>query len=129
MNQVQGVGRSSENISRLRLDRWLWYARFFKSRSMATRACAGRKIRLNSRVIDKPHHNVRIGDVLTFFKGTRVRIIRIEELGTRRGPASEAGMLYEDLSPEGSQGGSTSIPPSLGILHRKRSFWLRRRKT
>lgn len=113
--------------AQLRLDKWLWYARFFKSRSMAARACAGRKVRLNRRVIDKPHHGVRIGDVLTFVQGPRVRVVRVQELGTRRGPAAEAGLLYEDLTQDSGAPRRAPMVASPGIPHRERSYWARRR--
>lgn len=84
----------------LRLDKWLWYARFFKTRANATRAIAGGRFRLDGEVMSKPHRAALPGQVLTFTQGERVRVIRIVALGTRRGPASEAVELYEDLSPE-----------------------------
>ena len=84
----------------LRLDKWLWYARFFKTRANATRAISGGRFRLDGEVMSKPHRAAKPGQVLTFTQGERVRVIRIVALGTRRGPASEAVELYEDLSPE-----------------------------
>lgn len=81
----------------LRLDKWLWQARFFKTRALAATLAARRKIRVNSTIITKPHYRVRPGDVLTFPQGRIVRIVRVVDLGARRGPASEAQMLYEDL--------------------------------
>lgn len=84
----------------LRLDKWLWYARFFKTRAIATRVIAGGRFRLDGEVMSKPHRAAIPGQVLTFMQGERVRVIRIVALGTRRGPASEAVALYEDLSPE-----------------------------
>jgi len=84
----------------LRLDKWLWYARFFKTRALATRAIAGGRFRLDGEVMNKPHRAAQPGQVLTFMKGERVRVIRIVALGSRRGPATEAVALYEDLSPE-----------------------------
>jgi ribosome-associated heat shock protein Hsp15 len=84
----------------LRLDKWLWYARFFKTRANATRAISGGRFRLDGEVMSKPHRAAQPGQVLTFTQGERVRVIRIVALGTRRGPASEAVELYEDLSPE-----------------------------
>ena len=60
----------------LRLDKWLWYARFFKSRSLAARLCTGGKVRLNKRPVDKAHQLVRPGDVLTFAQGRAVRVVR-----------------------------------------------------
>ncbi|MEC8660690.1 MAG: RNA-binding S4 domain-containing protein [Pseudomonadota bacterium] len=84
----------------LRLDKWLWYARFFKTRALATRAIAGGRFRLDGEVMSKPHRAAQPGQVLTFMQQDRVRVIRIVELGSRRGPATEAVTLYEDLSPE-----------------------------
>ena len=82
-----------------RLDKWLWYARFFKSRSLATKFCASGKLRLNEKVVKKAHHGLRVGDVLTFPKGPHIRVVRVAGLGTRRGPAPEAQTLYDDLDP------------------------------
>ncbi len=82
-----------------RLDKWLWYARFFKSRSLATKFCASGKLRLNEKVVRKAHHGLRVGVVLTFPKGGDIRVVRVVDLGTRRGPATEARELYDDLDP------------------------------
>ena len=68
-----------------RLDRWLWFARFFKSRTLATRFVADGHLRLNAERVVKAHHMVRVADVLTFAQGTRVRVIRVAALGARRG--------------------------------------------
>ncbi len=83
----------------LRIDKWLWYARFFKSRSLAVKLCSGRRLRVNGVTGIKPHHPVKVGDVLSFPKGPHNRIIKIIALATRRGPAPEAHALYEDLEP------------------------------
>ncbi len=82
-----------------RLDKWLWHARFFKSRSIAARVCVDGKVRVNGTRAVKAHAPVRPGDVLTFPAGARIRVIRIVALATRRGPAVEARLLYEDLDP------------------------------
>ena len=82
----------------IRLDKWLWQARFVKSRSLAAKLCAGSRMRVNRRPIDKPSAQVRTGDVLTFALGNHIRVVRIVALGSRRGPAVEARTLYEDLS-------------------------------
>lgn len=89
-------GGSSES---LRLDKWLWYARFFKSRTLATRLCAAGRLRVNGAIVKKAHYVVKPGDVLTFPKGPHIRVIRVAALGMRRGPAPEAQTLYEDLEP------------------------------
>ncbi|MFL2844770.1 MAG: RNA-binding S4 domain-containing protein [Candidatus Puniceispirillaceae bacterium] len=83
----------------LRLDKWLWYARFFKTRSASTKAISGGRFRLDGIVMDKPHRQALCGQILTFIQGDRVRVIKIMALGSRRGPASEASVLYEDLTP------------------------------
>ncbi len=83
----------------IRLDKWLWHARFFKSRSLAAQAVGSGRMRLNSQPVAKPAAQLRPGDVLTFMQGERVRVVRMVAPGTRRGPAPEARALYEDLSP------------------------------
>lgn len=88
------------SAEKLRLDKWLWHARFFKTRSIAAREVSAGHVRINGEKTDKPARNVGAGDVLTFPQARRVRVVRIEAVGTRRGPASEAQTLYSDLSPE-----------------------------
>jgi len=83
----------------LRIDKWLWHARFFRSRSLAGRVCAEGRVRVNGARVVKAHLLVRAGDVLTFPAGGRIRVVRIAALGARRGPATEARALYEDLTP------------------------------
>ena len=83
----------------LRLDKWFWYARFIKSRSLATKLCNSGKVRVNGNLIKKAHQSVTPGDVLTFSVGPNIRVIKIIKLGNRRGPAKEAQALYEDLQP------------------------------
>ena len=83
---------------KIRLDTWLWYARFYKSRSLSSKAVLSGKLRLNSNKIIKPASKVKINDVLTINQINKVRIIQIQSLGSRRGPASEAQKLYYDLS-------------------------------
>ena len=82
-----------------RLDKWLWYARFFKTRSLATRVCTKGRIRVNGKVVRKAHHGLRPGDVLTFPQGRDIRVVRVLDPGSRRGPAPEAQVLYDDLEP------------------------------
>lgn len=82
-----------------RLDKWLWFARFCKSRTLATKLCAAGRIRVDGEIVRKAHQLVRPGDVLTFPQGPHIRVVRVLQLGERRGPATEARTLYEDLSP------------------------------
>lgn len=83
----------------LRLDKFLWFARLAKTRSFAQQVAEGGHMRISGRTIDRAHVPVRIGDVLTFPLHNRVRVIRVEALPGRRGPAVEAQSCYSDLSP------------------------------
>lgn len=83
----------------IRIDKWLWHARFFKTRTLAQTQVTSGKVRVNSERIGKANHNVKVGDVLTFVKANQVRIIEVLEISSRRGPATEAQTLYNDLSP------------------------------
>ena len=84
----------------IRLDKWLWQARFFKSRSLAAGLVSAGKVRVDGTPVSKPARAVKAGDVLTFPQAEQVRVVKILGLGTRRGPAPEAQALYEDMSPE-----------------------------
>lgn len=87
------------SAEKLRLDKWLWYARFFRSRSLAAGIVTAGKVRINGNATVKRAATVGAGDVLTFAQGDHIRVIRIDAVGTRRGPACEAQGLYTDLSP------------------------------
>ncbi len=86
-------------VSPIRVDKWLWYARFFKTRTLATKQVSEGKIRINGTKISKPARTIVPGDVLTFPKDDHIRTIKIRAAGIRRGPAPEAQALYEDLDP------------------------------
>ncbi len=89
----------AEPGAKLRVDKWLWHARFFKTRSLAAARVSDGAVRINGVVTTKRASMVGAGDVLTFATGDHVRVIRIEACGTRRGPAPEAQALYTDMSP------------------------------
>jgi ribosome-associated heat shock protein Hsp15 len=92
----------------LRLDKFLWFARIVKTRTLAQGLAEGGHLRLSGRIVDRAHAPVRIGDVLSFAVNGRVRVLRIEALPARRGPPAEARALYSDLSegfPLTSEGG------------------------
>ena len=80
-----------------RLDKWLFHARFYRTRPLAQAAAASGRVRLNGVKIDKPGHALKPGDVLTLGKGSRVIAVRVLALAERRGPAPEARTLYEVL--------------------------------
>lgn len=81
----------------LRLDKWLWQARFFKTRTLATEMVARGKVRVNARIVKKGAAHVGEGDVLTIVQGHSVRVVRVLALPDRRGPASEAAVLYVEM--------------------------------
>jgi len=84
--------------AKLRIDKWLWHARFFKTRSLAAKQVSGGQVRINGDRAQKPAQTVGPGDVLTFAQGRVIRVVQVEILGARRGPATEARTLYTDLS-------------------------------
>ena len=84
----------------MRADKWLWHARFFKTRGLAAKVISSGHLRINGDKVHKPARNVSPGDVLTFPQARRVRVVKILALSERRGPAPEAQALYEDMSPE-----------------------------
>lgn len=83
----------------IRLDKWLWFARFCKSRTLAAKLCETGKVKLAGKPVAKANQMLHAGDVLTFPLGPHVRVIEVVALGTRRGPAIEARTLYADLAP------------------------------
>ncbi|MEC9434328.1 MAG: RNA-binding S4 domain-containing protein [Pseudomonadota bacterium] len=94
-----GAGAPGEASAAIRLDKWLFHARFAKSRGVAAKLVDQTGVRVNGARASKPAQSVRPGDVLTFALGTTVRVVRVLAPGTRRGPAPEARTLYEDLAP------------------------------
>ncbi len=100
----------SDPRATMRADKWLWHARFFKTRGLATKLIAAGHLRVNGTKVAKSAHGVGPGDVLTFPQGRRVRVIRLTSLSERRGPAPEAQALYEDLTPE-----ETHVPKNPGF--------------
>jgi ribosome-associated heat shock protein Hsp15 len=81
----------------LRLDKFLWFARIVKTRALAQQLAEGGRLRIDGRIVDRAHAPVRPGEVLSFALRGRVRVIRIEQLPTRRGPAAEATALYTEI--------------------------------
>jgi ribosome-associated heat shock protein Hsp15 len=84
-------------MSASRLDKWLFHARFYRTRPLAQAAAQAGKVRLNGARIDKPGHAVKPGDVLTLGRGGQIMAVRIVALAERRGPAVEAQKLYERI--------------------------------
>ena len=89
---------------RQRADKWLWFARVVKTRALAAKLVSGGHVRLNGRRMDDPGRGLLIGDVLTVALSRDTRVMKVAAFGARRGPASEARALYEDLSPAPAAG-------------------------
>jgi len=88
-----------EPVRKERLDKFLFFARAIKSRTLAQKFIETGAVRVNSERTDRSDHKVGAGDVLTMALHNRIMIWRIIDCGTRRGPAPEAQGLYQDLSP------------------------------
>jgi ribosome-associated heat shock protein Hsp15 len=86
---------------RQRLDKWLWFARVVKTRSLAARLVAEGHVRLNARRIETPAKGVGPGDVLTISLEREVRVLKVVAPGVRRSGFSEASLLFEELSDPG----------------------------
>lgn len=92
-----------------RLDKWLWHARFFKSRTLATEFCEAKGVRIAGQPVRKAHYQLRRGDVLTFAVarrdgGHQVRVLRVRDFSPRRLGAPLAQQLYDDLDPQPAPG-------------------------
>ncbi|MDN2567223.1 RNA-binding S4 domain-containing protein [Aquibium sp. A9E412] len=96
---------------RQRIDRWLFFARVVKSRSLAARLAQSGRVRVNREKIAQAAHAVKPGDVLTITLDRQVLVYRVLAPGARRGPAAEARLLYEDLSPPPAPREREPIPP------------------
>ena len=101
---MAGLTKGQEILPGQRVDKWLWFTRLLKSRTLAQALAESGRIRLGragaeTLRITRASHVVRAGDVLTFPLGARIRVVRVCAAGVRRGPPSEARTLYEDLAP------------------------------
>ena len=86
----------------LRLDQWLWQARFFKTRALAAQLVGKGRVRINQAIVTKAHHRHAAGRRADLSPGgASIRVVRVVDLGSRRGPASEAQALYEEIAEGG----------------------------
>jgi len=86
-------------MTSLRLDKWLWFARFAKTRSLAAKLCSGGHVTVGGAAVAKPGHLVRLGDTVTIAHGRSLRRVTVLALGSRRGPPAEARLLYAEPEP------------------------------
>ena len=82
-----------------RLDKWLWFARFVKTRSLAQGLCASGHVKVNDETVRRGHQKVRVGDEIEMLLGTVRRTVTVVAFGVRRGPAPEAQGLYSEPEP------------------------------
>lgn len=93
-----------------RIDLWLWYARIFKTRSLAARMVEGGFVRLGGQRVDKPSRHVHADDVLTISLRSQILILRILSIGARRGPPAEARLLSAPLDADAPSGRIAATP-------------------
>lgn len=97
MTHASDCLRSTGENGRVRIDRWLWAARFFKTRTLATEAVSGGKVHIGGQRT-KPSHTVHPGEILQIQRGFDEYVVKVESLSVRRGPAREAVLLYEETA-------------------------------
>jgi ribosome-associated heat shock protein Hsp15 len=88
----------------MRIDKFLFFIRLVKTRGLAQKLLEDGHFRIDGRVVERAHAEVKVGNVLTFPLNDRVRVIKVEAMPTRRGPAPEAQACYTDLA-QASSGG------------------------
>lgn len=98
---------------RQRIDKWLFFARVVKSRTLAARTVAEGRVRLNRDKIGEPARTVKPGDVLTLRLERRILVLKVVQPGVRRGPAEEARRLYEDLTPGAGDAADDASAPGI----------------
>jgi ribosome-associated heat shock protein Hsp15 len=101
--------------TRQRVDRWLFFARAVKSRSLAAKLVTAGRVRINRDKAAQASDSVKAGDVLTITLDRRVLVWKVLNPGTRRGPAPEAQALYEDMSPKPAPA-DPAIPSAIAPL-------------
>src|SRR5262245_63999687 len=100
-----------------RLDKWLWFARVLKSRTLAAEFIERGKVRVNRVRVVKPSHTVREGDVLTISLRGQVLVLKVVAVGARRGPPPEARLLYQSLDDSAGQSvDGNAAPRRDGVL-------------
>ncbi len=90
---------AAARLAALRLDKWLWFARVVRTRSLATRLCGAGCVTIGAHTGAKPHHLLHVGDAITVDLPRRRRRLVVRALGQRRGPPAEARLLYDEPTP------------------------------
>lgn len=94
-----GAAASNEPVTSQRLDKWLWFARLAKTRTQAASLVSEGRIRVNRERVDKPGMAVKAGDVVTATVHRTVRVLKVVGFIERRGPAADAVLIFEELTP------------------------------
>lgn len=97
MNRGDRLSVDADSAVRVRLDQWLWAARFFKTRSLAVEAVTGGKVHVGGQR-SKPSHAMHLGEMLQIQRGIEEYVVTVKGLSHRRGPAKEAVLLYEETA-------------------------------
>jgi ribosome-associated heat shock protein Hsp15 len=96
---LAGTTDRPAGTARQRIDKWLWFARVVKTRTLAQKLAVSGSVRINRQKCDSASQTVKAGDVLTIALDRRVRVLKVVQPGTRRGGPADAKLLYQDLSP------------------------------
>ena len=115
------TGNEDQRAQSQRLDKWLWFARITKSRTLAAQLIEDGKVRINRAKAAKASQIVRTGDVLTITVRGSVEVLKVLAPGIRRGPPPEARLLYEAiLSAGGGSPGQATGAPTRPLNHERR---------
>ena len=114
---TSGAG-DSEGAARQRLDRWLWFTRAVKTRTLAAKLISEGKVRVNRTRVTKPSQTVKPGDTVTAVLHGTARVLEVVDVGSRRGPAAEAATLYIDKTPPDEPEVKTANPAAVAKRER-----------
>jgi ribosome-associated heat shock protein Hsp15 len=112
--------RAQQTDKNVRLDKWLWAARFFKTRVLAAEAVAGGKVHLGGQRV-KPARTVKVGDCFEIRRGYELFEVVVTALGERRGPAASAQLLYRETESSEQRRCAEAEKRQLAMLQRPRS--------
>lgn len=121
--------KPEDDAAAQRLDKWLWFARVIKTRTLAAGLVTDGKVRVNRQRVEKPSLSLRPGDVVTVAVRGHVRVLKVLAAGSRRGPPAEARTLFEDLTPPAPPAADRIIPPGTREAGQGRPTKRERRQT
>ena len=116
--QSTDSAEDSDGTPRQRLDRWLWFTRAVKTRTLAAKLISEGKVRVNRIRVTKPSQTVKPGDTVTAVLHGTARVLEVVDVGNRRGPATEAAILYIDKTPPDEPEDKTARPAAVAKRER-----------